>query len=59
VKAMSQPSGARPPRIVSATSRPPLRLWGWPLWLAPVLAAVATRGLYRILGYGRALSGTI
>lgn len=37
------PNGPRP-RIVSATSRPPLRLWGWPVWawLVLVLAASAT-----------------
>ncbi len=41
---MSHPSSARPPRIVSATSRPPLRLRGWPVWgwSVLVLAAGAT-----------------
>jgi hypothetical protein len=41
---MTGPTQRPEPRIVSATSRPPLRLRGWPLWgwSALVLAAVAT-----------------
>jgi hypothetical protein len=41
---MTDQTRARSPRIVSARSRPPLRLSRWPLWgwLVLVLAAVAT-----------------
>src|SRR4051794_33357237 len=41
---MSHPPSAHRPPIVSASSRPPLRLWGWPAWgwLVLVLAAAVT-----------------
>jgi hypothetical protein len=41
---VSHPPVAGTPRIVSATSRPPLRFRGWPVWgwLVLVLAALAT-----------------
>lgn len=41
---MQDPTRRHLPRIVSARSRPPLRIWDWPLWAwwMMALAALAT-----------------